>query len=493
MNFEWTWWVCCLLRTASARGPHGCWWRESALLHEKTEICGGAVTRDRSKPAGRPAKAFGPGQATRAGSLPHYNSRGAPRRSARTARWGPRRARGPAPMAAGGGGGWREPLPVAPIHRRRLPRLSLFPRPRRAVRRRRHGGADPGDQQAARRLQHGGGRHHPAAADRGGGHAGEAGRDGAAGAVGPHRPGLRSGRPPFLRGRRPAVAVSKGTGGRGRPGRPQLCPRPPPVRSGSASASALLPPSLPGSGANGCGALRGFPPPYGPLSAGMESGGTATAGVGRAAGFFRLWDLFVSANGWQLKRPALALQPVCPSPVTLRGWTSSSRPFRCVRTGRCSSAELLVTQRAGWERWQSWEKWKWNIKHDQSLALIHHLLFTYWMYAVTWCQGSYTSCSAARYRYVDLKAPTAGLRLKCGTVFLRASHGAGLVVRQSALPLLNQHHSGGSETVCQLPYKRGPEHWHWGGDFALVSYIGSLVSVYHRSPSLYRNFPFHLH
>lgn len=67
------------------------------------------------------------------------------------------------------------------------------------------------------------------------------GRDGTAGAAGSHRPGLRSGRPPFLRGRRPAVSVSKGTGGRGRPGRPQLCPRPPPVPLGVP----LPPPSFP--------------------------------------------------------------------------------------------------------------------------------------------------------------------------------------------------------------------------------------------------------
>lgn len=62
------------------------------------------------------------------GTALNYNSHDARRRRrrcpgwVRTACWVPRRARGPAPMAAGGGGGWREPLPVAPIHCRRLPR-----------------------------------------------------------------------------------------------------------------------------------------------------------------------------------------------------------------------------------------------------------------------------------------------------------------------------------------------------------------------------------
>lgn len=140
------------------------------------------------------------------------------------------------------------------------------PRPPRPFTRR-YGGADPRHQQAAGRVQHGGGRHHPAAADRGGGHAGEAGRAGGAAVPRPEGElGVSIALPPP----RSRGCLRQGHGGTRRAragGAPSVSAFPPPALGGSAaSAPAALgapraPPARPWaplrSAWRGPGALRG--------------------------------------------------------------------------------------------------------------------------------------------------------------------------------------------------------------------------------------------
>lgn len=131
------------------------------------------------------------------------------------------------------------------------------PRPPRPFTRR-YGGADPRHQQAAGRVQHGGGRHHPAAADRGGGHAGEAGRAGGAGVPRPEGElGVSIALPPP----RSRGCLRQGHGGTRR------------ARAGGApSVSAFPPHALGGSAASAPAALGAprAPPARPPLGAAPE-------------------------------------------------------------------------------------------------------------------------------------------------------------------------------------------------------------------------------